>query len=292
VYDHVPSPAGAQSPYVLVYDLGGGTFDVSVLEIKGDIKEVLASSGDTVLGGDDFDELLKDHLLKELREQAGREALKEDIALKVRLLDIAERAKIGLSDRPYVKVNEVAVATAGGRPLSLDMELSREFFQSLTAELIERTMTKVAEVLREANLEADDIGKLILVGGATRMPAVHQALSELFDQTVAHSIDPDLCVAMGAAIQGGLITGDSVGQILLDVTAHSLGLKQWIWWTRKPAMRITSPLSSEETRESPSAGPRFTGRWTMGRTALKWRYSRAKAARVRRTHPWGASFTR
>jgi molecular chaperone DnaK len=225
VYDHVPSPTGTQSPYVLVYDLGGGTFDVSVLEIKGDIKEVLASTGDTSLGGDDFDELLKNYLLEELRKQAGREDLEEDISLKVRLLQIAEQTKIILSDHPYAKVSEVAVGIEGGRPLNLDMELSRELFQSLTADLIDRTMAKVTEVLQEARLDAEDIGMLILVGGATRMPAVHEALSELFDQTVAHSIDPDLCVALGAAIQGGLITGDSVGQILLDVTAHSLGVK-------------------------------------------------------------------
>jgi molecular chaperone DnaK len=225
VYDHVQAETEVESPYVLVYDLGGGTFDVSVIEIKGEIKEVLASSGDTALGGDDFDERLKDYLLEELRRQAGREDLIEDMSLKVRLLDIAERAKIGLSDRPYFKIHEVAVAMLDGKPLSLDLELSREKFEALTADLIERTVGIVEEVLNEAHLDAAEIGKLILVGGATRMPAVQEVLSGLFDQTVAHSVDPDLCVALGAAIQGGLITGDSVDQILLDVTAHSLGIK-------------------------------------------------------------------
>jgi molecular chaperone DnaK len=225
VYDHVPSSTGAESPYVLVYDLGGGTFDVSILEIKGEIKEVLASSGDTSLGGDDFDVRLKDYLLSELRKQAGMEDLEEDIGLEVRLLEIAERAKIALSDRPFVRINEVALAMIDGKPLSLDIEVSREQFQFLTDDLIDRTMEKVAEVLEEADLDESDIGKLILVGGATRMPAVHNALAELFDQSIAHSVDPDLCVALGAAIQGGLITGESAGQILLDVTAHSLGVK-------------------------------------------------------------------
>ena len=225
VYDRVPSEADGGSPYVLVYDLGGGTFDVSVLEIKGEIKEVLASSGDTSLGGDDFDELLKEYLLGELREQIGGKALTEDPGLRVRLLDIAERTKIALSDRPYVKINEVAVSMHEGRPLNLDLEVSRVQFELLAADLIDRTMNKVEEVLREAHLEPGEIGKLILVGGATRMPAVFEALSVLFEQPVEHSVDPDLCVALGAAIQGGLITGDSVGQILLDVTAHSLGLK-------------------------------------------------------------------
>jgi molecular chaperone DnaK len=224
-YDHVPSPNSTQSPYIMVYDLGGGTFDVSVLEIKGEIKEVLASSGDTFLGGDDFDERLEDYLLEGLREQAGEEDFEEDIGLKVRLLDIAERAKIALSDHPYVKVHEPAVAMLGKRPLSIDLELSREQFQDLTDDFIERTISIVEEVLQEAHLEPRDIGKLILVGGATRMPAVYEALSELFDQPVTHSVDPDLCVALGAAIQGGLITGDAVGQILLDVTAHSLGVR-------------------------------------------------------------------
>jgi molecular chaperone DnaK len=225
VYDHVRDESGADSPYVLVYDLGGGTFDVSILEIKGEIKEVLASSGDTALGGDDFDERLKDYLLEQLKEQAGREDIPENVGLKVRLLDIAERAKIALSDQPYVKLNEVAVAMLDGQPLNLELELSREKFQALTADLVERTMEKVAEVLKEASLEAGEIGKIILVGGATRMPAVPEALEALFDQPIEPSVDPDLCVALGAAIQGGLITGDSVGQILLDVTAHSLGVK-------------------------------------------------------------------
>jgi molecular chaperone DnaK len=229
VYEHVSSEANGGSPYVLVYDLGGGTFDVSILEIKGEIKEVLASSGDTSLGGDDFDERLKEYLLQELREQNDGKEVNEDPGLKVRLLDIAERAKISLSDRPYVRINEVAVAMHEGRPLNLDLEVSRAQFQSLTADLIERAMDKVEEVLREAHLEPKEIGKLILVGGATRMPAVFEALSDLFEQPVEHSIDPDLCVALGAAIQGGLITGDSVGQILLDVTAHSLGIKTLDW---------------------------------------------------------------
>jgi len=225
VYDHVPSKADSGSPYVLVYDLGGGTFDVSILEMKGEIKEVLASSGDTSLGGDDFDELLKNHLLGELNRQTGGKGVLEGPGLRVRLLDIAERTKIALSDQPYVRINEVALTMFEGQPLNLDLEVSRAQFQSLTADLIDRTMSKVEEVLREAQLEPDEIGKVILVGGATRMPAVFEALSELFEHPMEHSVDPDLCVALGAAIQGGLITGDAVGQILLDVTAHSLGLK-------------------------------------------------------------------
>ncbi len=225
VYDHVQSPENGNSPYVLVYDLGGGTFDVSILEIKGEIKEVLASGGDTCLGGDDFDERLEEYLLEVLRNRPGGITIKEDTSLKVRLMDIAERAKIALSDSPYVQVNEIAVTMLNGQPVNLDHEITREEFQSLTEDLIERTKTIVMKALEDAHLDPGEIGKIILVGGATRMPAVHEMLSDLFEQPVAHSVDPDLCVALGAAIQGGLITGDSVGQILLDVTAHSLGVK-------------------------------------------------------------------
>lgn len=225
VYDNVRFPDDKTSPYILVYDLGGGTFDVSILEIKGEIKEVLASFGDTALGGDDFDARLRDHLIEELRKQGDGEDFEKDPGLMVRLLDIAERTKIALSDRPYAKIHEVAVAMRSGKPLNLDIELSREELESMTSDLVERTMAKVEEALEEARLEAKDIGKVVLVGGSTRMPAVHEALSELFEESVTHSIDPDLCVALGAAIQGGLITGESVGQILLDVTAHSLGIK-------------------------------------------------------------------
>ncbi len=225
VYDHVQMKRGNGSPYVLVYDLGGGTFDVSILEMKGEIKEVLASCGDTALGGDDFDELLAGLLLERINELAG-EDLSGDGALAIRLVDIAERAKIALSDGPFARVSSPAVAaTEGGEPVNLDMEISRRDYEGLIEGLVERTVDKVREALGEASLGAGDIGEVILVGGATKTPLVQQALAGVFDQPMRHSIDPDLCVALGAAVQAGLIEGEPLGHILVDVTAHSLGIK-------------------------------------------------------------------
>ena len=225
VYDHVQMQRGNGSPYVLVYDLGGGTFDVSVLEMKGEIKEVLASCGDTALGGDDFDELLAGLLLERASELAG-EDLSGDRAIGIRLMEIAERAKIALSDSPFARVSSPAVAaSSAGEPVNLDMEISRREYEVLIEGLVERTVDKVREALSEASLGAGDIGEIILVGGATRTPLVQQALAGVFDQPMRHAIDPDLCVALGAAVQAGLIEGEPLGHILIDVTAHSLGIK-------------------------------------------------------------------
>lgn len=224
VYDRIKSGDMAMSPYLMVYDLGGGTFDVSILEIKGEIKEVLASCGDTALGGDDFDERLKGLFLRHLKEKTGYD-FAGDRALEVRLRDIAEKTKIKLSGRPYVKVQEVAVTSLQGEPVNLELEVSREEFEGMTDDLVTKTISKVEEALREAGLEVGDMGKILLVGGATRMPAVQEALSTVFERPIEHSIDPDLCVALGAAVQAGLIAGEPLGHILLDVTAHSLGVK-------------------------------------------------------------------
>ncbi|MGA7876578.1 MAG: Hsp70 family protein [Desulfoferrobacter sp.] len=224
VYDQVDSEDFSQNPYLMVYDLGGGTFDVSIIEVKGEIKEVLASCGDTALGGDDFDERLKDFFLRHLRERTGHD-LSAERRLEIRLRDIAERTKIKLSDRPYVLVNEVAVTNLDGEPVNLELEVSRAEFEEMTDDLLTKTIRKVEEALHESSLEAEEIGKIVLVGGATRMPAVQEVLSEMFDRPIEHSIDPDLCVALGAAVQAGLIAGEPLGHILLDVTAHSLGVK-------------------------------------------------------------------
>jgi len=225
VYDYASLRGEGKSPYIMVYDLGGGTFDVSILEIKGEIKEVLASCGDTVLGGDDFDERLANSFLRHLKEKTGFDFSGSPKAFQVRLRDIAEKAKIALSDAPYARVQEVALTTLNGQPVNLDLEVSRREYEEMTADLVEKTILKVGEALKEANLSARDMGKIILVGGATRTPLVQRRLAEVFDRPIHHSIDPDLCVALGAAVQSGLIAGEPLGHILLDVTAHSLGLK-------------------------------------------------------------------
>ena len=225
VYDYASLQEEGKSRYLMVYDLGGGTFDVSILEIKGEIKEVLASCGDTVLGGDDFDERLSNYLLLHLKEKTGHDFSASPRAFQVRLKDIAEKTKIDLSDTPYTRVQEVAVTSVNGQPVNLDLEVSRREYEEMIADLVEKTILKVEEALKEANLSSSDIGKIILVGGATRTPLVQRRLAEVFGRPIHHSIDPDLCVALGAAVQRGLIAGEPLGHILLDVTAHSLGVK-------------------------------------------------------------------
>ena len=224
VYDYVSLKKEDIGPYIMVYDLGGGTFDVSILEVKGEIKEVLASCGDTALGGDDFDDRLSGFFLRHIKEKTGLD-LSDDKVLKARLKYIAEKTKIQLSDMPYAEIKEVAVATVNGEPINLDMEISRSEFEEMISDLVNSATKKVEEALVEANLLAGDIAKIILVGGATRVPLVQRVLSEMFDRPICHSIDPDLCVAMGASTQGGLIAGEPLNHILLDVTAHSLGVK-------------------------------------------------------------------
>ena len=224
VYDYVSLKKEDTGPYIMVYDLGGGTFDVSILEVKGEIKEVLASCGDTALGGDDFDDRLSGFFLRHIKEKTGLD-LSDDKVLKARLKYIAEKTKIQLSDMPYAEIKEVAVATVDGEPINLDMEISRSEFEEMISDLVNSATKKVEEALVEANLLAGDIAKIILVGGTTRIPLVQRVLSEMFDRPIYHSIDPDLCVAMGASTQGGLIAGEPLNHILLDVTAHSLGVK-------------------------------------------------------------------
>lgn len=226
VYDYTDDGESLpESPYLLVYDLGGGTFDVSILKFNGEIREVLASCGDTALGGDDFDERLADHFARSLLDATGFDARDGGAALRTRLCEIAEKVKIRLSDESLVRVAEVGLHVHEGKPLNLDLEVGRREYEAMIRDLVDRTLEKVGEALREASLESEDIGKVILVGGATRTPLIIESLSELFDTTIAHSVDPDLCVSLGAAVQHGLIAGEPLGRILLDVTAHSLGIK-------------------------------------------------------------------
>lgn len=225
VYDHLEEEGQSGSPYVLVYDLGGGTFDVSILEIKGEIKEVLASSGDTALGGDDFDERLAEFFMRRLKEQTGHDLEDQGRAFRIRLRELSEKLKIQLSDSPFVQANEIAIAVINGEPVNLAMEVSRKEYEELINDLVKRTIEKTEEALREAHVSAEDIGRVILVGGATRTPLVQEALADMFGKPMFYSVDPDLCVAMGAAVQSGLMAGEPLGHILLDVTSHSLGVK-------------------------------------------------------------------
>lgn len=205
---------------VLVYDLGGGTFDVSVVEIGGGINEVRASCGNNQLGGDDFDRLLAEHLAVQLRERTGRD-LPDDLRLRARLEDAAERAKIDLSSRPYARVMEEALLDG----FHLDLEVSRQSFEELIDGLLAGTLVEVDRALTEARLAAKDIDLVILVGGSTHIPRVRELLSERFSCPVEHAVDPALCVALGAAVQGAILAGEVFDHILVDVAAHSLGIK-------------------------------------------------------------------
>jgi molecular chaperone DnaK len=206
---------------VLVYDLGGGTFDVSVVEIGGGINEVRASCGNNQLGGDDFDRRLADHLAKALREKTGRDLPPGDLRLSARLEDAAERAKIDLSSRPYARVMEEALV----KGVHLDLEVDRQGFEALIDDLLASTLKEVDRALAEARLTARQIDLVVLVGGSTHIPRVQELLSQRFSCPVEHAVDPALCVALGAAVQGAILAGQVFDHILVDVSAHSLGVK-------------------------------------------------------------------
>jgi molecular chaperone DnaK len=205
---------------ILVYDLGGGTFDVSVVEIGGGLNEVRASGGNNRLGGDDFDRLLAEHLAVHLRERSGRE-LPRDLRLAARLEDAAERAKIDLSSRPFARVIEEALLGT----FHLDLEVARQSFEELIESLLASTLAEVDRTLAEARLPADQIDRVVLVGGSTHIPRVQELLAGRFSCPVEHAVDPALCVALGAAVQGAILAGEVFDHILVDVAAHSLGVK-------------------------------------------------------------------
>ena len=209
---------------LLVYDLGGGTFDVSIVQIEQGVVEVLSSHGDTQLGGDDFDELLLDRVCDEFAEEHGVD-LRESQMTRSRVLRAVEEAKRTLSFQAVVTIEEEFIAEKAGVPLHLKQEIKRSEYEELIELLLQKTLTCVDESLSDAKLQVNQIDKVILVGGASRTPMVHQLLQEQLGREVHSEMDPDLCVAMGAAIQGGLIAGIDVGPILVDITAHTLGIE-------------------------------------------------------------------
>ena len=209
--------------YSLVYDLGGGTFDVSILQM-GDIIEVLSSTGDTHLGGDDFDDRVVEDILQSIKEKDGLD-LKDHLHAIARLKGVAENAKITLSEKALVRIEETHIPAPKGRNCTVSMELSREKFETITEDLVDRTIACVEKAIREAQLTAGQIGRVLLVGGMTRMPIIQARLEKIFGTAQMPAIDPDLSVANGAAIQGGIISGENCEQILVDVTPHTLSLK-------------------------------------------------------------------
>jgi molecular chaperone DnaK len=209
---------------VLVYDLGGGTFDVSVVEITGEVTEVLASHGNNRLGGDDFDRRLQLHLAEKFRESHGV-AAPEDASTQARLLRAAEQVKIDLSTHAFVTVREAFLSSKGSTALHLETEIARSDFEKLIEPLLEETLTAIDRALVDAKLTAPEIDRVILVGGSTRLPLVQQMVAEHLGQEPIDGVQPDLCVALGAAIQAGVLSGEAVDAILVDVSPHSLGVE-------------------------------------------------------------------
>ncbi len=222
-YNHLQldEPAGNGEQLALVYDLGGGTFDVSVLRI-GEITEVLASTGNTRLGGDDFDQKILEFCVDHIKTKHHLDPRPHRPAM-ARLLAAAEQAKIGLSSAPYVRIEEALLSVGGDKTIDISLELSRDRFEDMIQDYLDATRDEVNKALGEANLRAADIHQVLLVGGCTRIPGVIRLMDEMFGPSRKPPVDPDLCVAKGAAIQGGIITGQSCEHVFIDVTAHSLG---------------------------------------------------------------------
>jgi molecular chaperone DnaK len=209
---------------VLVYDLGGGTFDVSILDLGGGVYEVVATNGDNDLGGDDWDWAIVDYVADEFEAEHGID-LREDRQALQRLKEAAEEAKIELSNRKEATINEQFIAATDSGPLHVEESLTRAKFESLTSDLIARTADPTRQALSDAGYDADDIDEVILVGGSTRMPQVRDQVEDLVGREPRSSVNPDEAVAMGAAIQGGVLSGDVDDIVLLDVTPLSLGVE-------------------------------------------------------------------
>ncbi len=209
---------------VMVYDLGGGTFDVSIIEMGEGVQEVLATAGNNRLGGDDFDQRIIDYMADEFKKESGIDLRNDKMAMQ-RLKEAAEKAKIELSGVTSTQINLPFITMDASGPKHLDMSLNRAKFNELTADLVEATMGPVRQALSDAGLSASELDKVLLVGGSTRIPAVQEAVAKATGKEPSKNLNPDECVAVGAAIQGGVLGGEVKGLLLLDVTPLSLGIE-------------------------------------------------------------------
>jgi molecular chaperone DnaK len=217
-------PSHAEMRRMLVYDLGGGTFDVSIVQSQEGVVEVLSSHGDTQLGGDDFDDLLLKMVCERFQQEHGID-LGANLVSKARVLRAVEAAKRQLSAHPFARLEEEFITEKDGQALHLNMEIGRPEYEDLIKPLLDRTMDCVQRALDDAHLTASNIDKVVLVGGSTRTPLVSELLEGRLGQLAHQEVNPDLCVAMGASVQGAIIAGANVGAVLVDITPHSLGIK-------------------------------------------------------------------
>lgn len=232
---------------IAVYDLGGGTFDITILELGDGVFEVKATNGDTHLGGDDFDQIVMDFIIDEFKKDQGVD-LHTDKAAIQRVKEAAEKAKIELSSSMETEINLPFITADASGPKHLALNITRAKLENLVADLIEKTLKPCEKVLKDAKVETKDIDEVILVGGMTRMPAVREAVKKFFDKEPDHSVNPDEAVALGAAIQGGVMTGEVKDLLLLDVTPLSLGIETLGGVSTKLIERNTTiPTSKSET---------------------------------------------
>ena len=213
-----------ESQTIMVYDLGGGTFDVSILELSDGVFEVRATRGNNRLGGDDFDNRLIDYIAEEFKKENSIDLRDDKMSLQ-RLKEAAEKAKKELSSRMTSNINLPFITATASGPLHLNMDITRAKFDELTSDLVKKTEDPVTNALKDAGLSASDIDKVLLVGGSTRIPAVQECIKRLIGKNPQKDINPDECVALGAAIQGGVLSGDVKDLLLLDVTPLSLGIE-------------------------------------------------------------------
>ncbi len=235
----------AEGEKILVYDLGGGTFDVSILEVGDGVFEVLSTSGDTHLGGDDWDQRIVDYLVEEFKKENGIDLTKDPMAMQ-RIKEAAEKAKKELSGVMQTTISLPYITADSSGPKHLNVNLTRGKFEEMTKDLLQRTVPSIEKALKDAKLDKGDISKVILVGGSTRMPMVQKLVTDYFGKEPYKNINPDECVAMGAAIQGGVLSGEVKDILLLDVTPLTLGIET-LGGVMTPMIQRNTTIPAEKT---------------------------------------------